>query len=128
MTQPNFLQEKLGFDEGCQLDLDRIVVAGHSMGGVTALRVAEADKRVKACLTLDPWLQPVKEDIRDGTFNGFNEGTAIFLLNSSSFFDYQASVEGANFDPRLSHKKMRDELMAGCSIEDMILNDAHHFH
>ena len=31
-------------------------MGGHSFGGMTAILVTKKDKRVKACITLDPWL------------------------------------------------------------------------
>lgn len=36
---PSFPFSKIGFDGGVYLDLPKLVVAGHSMGGATALRV-----------------------------------------------------------------------------------------
>ena len=37
------------------LDFDKLTVAGHSFGGMTALKVAENNQYVKAVLALDPW-------------------------------------------------------------------------
>jgi pimeloyl-ACP methyl ester carboxylesterase len=41
-------------EEGVELDLDRIAVAGASMGGYFALRAA-SDARIKACVSIDPF-------------------------------------------------------------------------
>ncbi|KAI9693981.1 MAG: hypothetical protein M1822_003252 [Bathelium mastoideum] len=41
-------------EEGVELDLDRIAVAGASMGGYYALRAA-TDPRIKACVSIDPF-------------------------------------------------------------------------
>jgi pimeloyl-ACP methyl ester carboxylesterase len=41
-------------EEGLELDLDRIAVAGASMGGYHALRAA-SDPRIKACVAIDPF-------------------------------------------------------------------------
>jgi pimeloyl-ACP methyl ester carboxylesterase len=60
ISKPNFLQKKLNFPDNIKLNLDKLIVAGHSFGGVTAIGASEYDKRVKACLTLDPWLLPIK--------------------------------------------------------------------
>ena len=38
-------------------------MGGHSYGGVTALKTAMEDDRVKAVVTLDPWLFPVFPEI-----------------------------------------------------------------
>ena len=46
-----------------RLDMSKLVCAGHSMGGATALKAAEKDNRVKLVLTLDPWLCPLSKHI-----------------------------------------------------------------
>ena len=38
--------------------MSRLVIAGHSFGGITAMSVAAKDRRIKAVATLDPWLWP----------------------------------------------------------------------
>ena len=43
------------------------------MGGATALRVGENDKRVKCILIQDPWLFPINKEIYDKSFNGFTK-------------------------------------------------------
>jgi predicted dienelactone hydrolase len=42
-----------------KLDTSKIILAGHSFGGNTALRIGEQDKRIKTILTLDPWIYPL---------------------------------------------------------------------
>ena len=49
----------LGFPEWVEFDTSKIVVCGHSFGGITALLTAHQDPRISACLTLDPWTYPV---------------------------------------------------------------------
>jgi hypothetical protein len=44
------------------LDLDKIVMSGHSFGGITALSTSCKDSRIKVCLPLDPWFLPYKDD------------------------------------------------------------------
>ncbi|KAI9708168.1 MAG: hypothetical protein M1820_004122 [Bogoriella megaspora] len=46
--------DQLKREEGVELDLDRIAVAGASMGGYYALRAA-TDQRIKACVSIDPF-------------------------------------------------------------------------
>jgi pimeloyl-ACP methyl ester carboxylesterase len=46
----------LGFDESVTIDLDRLIVGGHSFGGMTAIATAHEDPRVKAIFGFDPWL------------------------------------------------------------------------
>ena len=37
------------------MDFGKIIVSGHSFGGITAIGAAINDKRIKACLPMDPW-------------------------------------------------------------------------
>ncbi|KAF0760684.1 hypothetical protein AaE_003520 [Aphanomyces astaci] len=46
-----------------QLDLDRIVAAGHSFGGATVLSAAKRDARIKAVVGLDMWMEPLDADV-----------------------------------------------------------------
>ena len=59
----DFLCNEMPFGNQCKLDMEKLVAAGHSMGGGTALKLAQADNRVKLVLTLDPWLYPIQDDI-----------------------------------------------------------------
>lgn len=64
------MQNKLGLDLPNGIDLSKLIVSGHSFGGMTALAVAKTEpKRIKACLTLDPWLYAYSQDILNGTFH-----------------------------------------------------------
>jgi predicted dienelactone hydrolase len=40
LQKPDFLKSKLGFKEEVCLDLDNLVVSGHSFGGITAIHAA----------------------------------------------------------------------------------------
>lgn len=52
----NFLQTTLGFGPSAQMDLERLIIGGHSFGGMTAIEVAANDERIKAVFSFDPWL------------------------------------------------------------------------
>jgi len=52
----------LGFP-AVRLDKEKLIAAGHSFGGGTAVGVAFKDERVKCVMTLDPWLFPIHKDI-----------------------------------------------------------------
>ena len=56
---------KLGFGQ-IQIDTDKIVAAGHSFGGMTAVRSIQCVGRFQACLVLDPWLFVKEADINAG--------------------------------------------------------------
>ena len=67
IEQRSFL-EKIGFDE-CnfpKIALDKLTMTGHSFGGATAVYVAAADPRVKACATLDMGTLPIYKKIETG--------------------------------------------------------------
>ena len=56
-SQLHLLVEKLKFPQGLALNLDKLIVAGHSFGGMTAIDTTKLEpERVKVCLTMDPWL------------------------------------------------------------------------
>lgn len=61
--EDKFAQNDLGFDAAVELELEKLIVGGHSFGGMTAIAVSECDERVKATVTLDPWLWIVVEKI-----------------------------------------------------------------
>ena len=53
----------LEFVKKPELDLEKIIVGGHSFGGATALKTGWVDKRVNCVLTLDPWMLPIHKEI-----------------------------------------------------------------
>ena len=63
LHEDNYLQNYLDFPEGIALDLDKLVISGHSFGGTTAVDIANTDNRVKACVVLDPWLYPIYKEV-----------------------------------------------------------------
>ena len=72
MSEKGFEQNKLGFAKGVKIDVDDVVAAGHSLGGATALLVGESDTRIKAVVTLDPWLVPLMEMIEQKKFTNLS--------------------------------------------------------
>ena len=46
-----------------RLDLNNIALGGHSYGGATATLASYNDKRIKACLVLDSWINPVPDTV-----------------------------------------------------------------
>lgn len=77
--------------------MSKLIVSGHSFGGGTAIAVAEADPRVKALLTHDPWLYPLEYDIW-GKFNGFSKrNVATQNIYSASFYPAVNKLVGSNY-------------------------------
>lgn len=63
LFEDKFAQTELGFDQAVELELDKLIVGGHSFGGMTAIAMSECDERIKATVTLDPWLWIIIEKI-----------------------------------------------------------------
>ncbi len=42
-----------------ELDLDSIILMGHSFGGATVLQAAFEDGNIKAVVSLDPFILPI---------------------------------------------------------------------
>ena len=53
LEKPETVKDVLG-EEGVELDKEKLVVAGHSMGAWTVLELANRNKKVKAVIALDP--------------------------------------------------------------------------
>ena len=86
IEQQNFLKDILHFESGPVLDMDKIIVAGHSFGGSTAIKTAWEDKRVKCVLTMDPWLLPIQKTFTSQSYNGFKNNNIKFqIINSEGF-------------------------------------------
>ncbi|TNV79003.1 hypothetical protein FGO68_gene3562 [Halteria grandinella] len=67
-TSEGGILRRLQLPEWLQLDKEKLTVSGHSFGAKTALRAAFLDKRVKAALTIDPWMFVHHQDVLDGVF------------------------------------------------------------
>jgi alpha-beta hydrolase superfamily lysophospholipase len=92
LYQTDFLKQTLKLSQNVQLNLDKLIVSGHSMGGATALRVGNSDERVKGVLTNDPWLMPISEDITTDKLN-FRSGQHVFIANSEHFLKLSGGIE-----------------------------------
>jgi hypothetical protein len=56
--------DKLKFPVGVNLNLDKLIMSGHSFGGMTAIDATRLEPdRIKVCLTMDPWLYCRHADI-----------------------------------------------------------------
>jgi len=82
LHQKKFLLKTLNFN--CSLKLDKLIMSGHSMGGATAIRVGASDNRVKCVLVNDPWLMPIREEIKTKSFT-FRAEQSLYIANTSNF-------------------------------------------
>jgi pimeloyl-ACP methyl ester carboxylesterase len=71
------------FPETLKLDTTKITVCGHSFGGITSIRLAQLDERVKCVLAIDPWLFLHLDDIEAGALKLGN--IPLFSLNTEDF-------------------------------------------
>ena len=96
--QQDFCQTRLMFPEGVSLDMSKLIVNGHSFGGMTSIASAIRDDRIKATLSLDPWFMCVSRN----DFSKYNLGPSLPMqaLWSEKFFQF----ENGAYD----HVKARD--------------------
>jgi len=123
IEDPLFLKNVLGFPNAPVLDLAKLTLAGHSMGGGTAIKTAWNDKRVKCVLTHDPWLSPLRDEISDprGFKKKFDADQSLFILNSEAFVGFYKTV----YDLR----QTTDIITARCKkVDDIILKESDHCH
>ena len=62
MNDKDWLKKVLDFPAGITVDLMKLVVSGHSFGGITAILAAKNDPRIMNCLPMDPWFFALKND------------------------------------------------------------------
>lgn len=56
-------------DNDVELDLERVIIAGHGFGGCTALLASHREEvRISHCIMLDPWLFALHKEILDNEF------------------------------------------------------------
>jgi len=126
IAEKGFLQKRLFFEEGFSLDLDKLVVAGHSMGGMAAILAARSNPYVKCLLTHDPWLMPAYQQILDGKITGFKEDQPTFLLNTATFHD---RMKDYPFDHLKCFETLRDKHIKARQLEDVVITGkAMHVH
>ena len=59
MFEDKFLQNDLGFGSSAQIDKDKVIVIGHSMGAATVLQVGNNEPRISLVISHDPWYDPI---------------------------------------------------------------------
>ena len=62
------MEKLFGPENNVKLAMDKLIMAGHSFGGMTAISVSRLDPRVKLCATLDPWLFVYSKEILNTDF------------------------------------------------------------
>lgn len=81
----DFFQKYLPFPSSLKLDTDKLVLAGHSFGGGSAIYATAADHRIKACVTLDPYVIPLGDKILQ---EKIHTKVPVLILDSKLFQTY----------------------------------------
>lgn len=116
IQQPDYLQKTLGFPPGVTLDMQRLIINGHSFGGITSIASAVEDKRIKLSLSLDPAFTPVMHE-------NFDE----YHLTSATPHQSVVSERYENRQvPYIDQKKVQSQFYgasatAGCKLERIIM-------
>lgn len=63
-----------------RLDLENLIMMGHSFGGSTALNTVSKRKEFKYCVLLDPWMFPIKDEELHKTVH-----QPILFINTQTF-------------------------------------------
>lgn len=125
ISREDFLQKGLLMNKDARLDIDKLIVAGHSMGGSTALQVAEQDPRVKATLVNDPWLFGIRDKIDSSQYKGFRNDMPALLLNTYTF---HKMCTKPTWDTEKTFLQLRDNQMKSNELLDVTITQIHHTH
>eukprot|EP00347_Sterkiella_histriomuscorum_P022751 403337292 len=66
--QEDMINNTLKLNSHVKLQFDKLIMSGHSFGGITAISVTRLDERVKLLFTLDPWTFAYHKEILAGEF------------------------------------------------------------
>ena len=61
--ETNMLQERLNFEPEVSMELNKLILGGHSFGGLTSIFVARKEERVKCIFGFDAFLYPISEEL-----------------------------------------------------------------
>jgi dienelactone hydrolase len=62
LETPGYLQKKLRFPDGVNLNMDKLIMNGHSLGGGTSFQASVQNEKIKCCLAMDPYHGVTKEE------------------------------------------------------------------
>ena len=102
--------------------MNKLIVAGDSMGGATALAAGDEDARIKAVLTHDPWSHIVEPRIA-----GFTNllSKPLQMTNTTQFVVQELYQDpfGAKFAARMTKKEQYENLTID-KTDHLYQNDA----
>lgn len=100
--------------------MSKLILSGHSFGGMTSVKTAHEDSRVKLVATLDPWLFCYHEEIARGEFQLTVPNIAI----SSERYHPRCVEHFPSWDSiknLLKHQKNR-------KVENILVRNTGHLH
>ena len=103
------MQEVLFFTKFVRIDPSKIIMAGHSMGGATAIKVGSNNSSINCVLTHDPWLLPIHKEIYNNILRGYTSDKCVFLLNTESFHQFTKVIDHAH-----CHMYLKDYTLKKC--------------
>ena len=81
IQEPEFLNRVfMGEEITAKLEMDKLIMSGHSMGAATALLAGDQDDRIKCILTHDPWINPI-----ESKFEQLNQCLSKFIQVTTSW-------------------------------------------
>lgn len=129
LKNPDTTEQIFG-KQGVLLDFDKLTVGGHSFGGITALKVSQNNKDVKAVLALDPWYFFGHEKLESEAKDAFSYGKTdpkSLIVYTSTFLPFSDIW----FKGKYSQKKCTDNfaklsVAKGAQLEQIELLGANH--
>lgn len=107
-----------------QVDMDELVLAGHSFGGITAInssfQLSQAEQP-RAVLVMDPWLYATAEDIQSGKVH---LKCPIQVILSET---WQGRIPKEEFDSYSTIKKMLNNCESTLPRESVTVRKSDHY-
>ena len=116
MEDKDFMKKLFGMDVKVGLNMERLIVSGHSMGGATALLIGDQDPRVNCILTHDPWSKVIEDEIPK-----FDKVLSKHIQITTTA---QYALVGHDDDPFGEHFRSRCPKKA--RFESLIVDRTHH--
>lgn len=118
MEEEMFMSNRLHFGKA-KLDFEKLVGAGHSLGGATIIEAGNNEDRIKMVLSLDPHGNSLKNTI--GNYSAFHE-KYVQIQNTEQMY----TIEPRNMPIHKAgiYDKMKDEN----KFENIIIEKCDHMH
>ena len=92
------------FPEGVGLDMSKLTISGHSLGGITAIGTAVRDARIKVCLPMDPWFFPYQDNHSNMSLP---QKTSLLLISTET--NFKRCKRDGKFDQQKEIKSFFEE-------------------